>query len=225
MSAGTNESTVAAAPCDRCVSTSVCEEPGRQERRVAGEDEHLVRAGRALSRGAPDRVARAERLLLHGDGRCPSNASAVSGETTTTSGSAPSGRAASTTQSTIRRPRIGCRCFGVAERMRVPRPPAMTTAASLGRDLGHGRHVGWGARIRTWDHGTKTRCLTAWPRPSESGRRVYPDARSRPRPSARVSAGRAGAPPARPPRAATSTDEREHADEHDPDGNEHDDQL
>jgi hypothetical protein len=25
---------------------------------------------------------------------------------------------------------------------------------------------GWGARIRTWDHGTKTRCLTAWPRPN-----------------------------------------------------------
>ena len=24
---------------------------------------------------------------------------------------------------------------------------------------------GWGARIRTWDHGTKTRCLTTWPRP------------------------------------------------------------
>src|SRR5581483_7376546 len=23
----------------------------------------------------------------------------------------------------------------------------------------------WGARIRTWDHGTKTRCLTTWPRP------------------------------------------------------------
>ena len=33
-----------------------------------------------------------------------------------------------------RRPRIGCRCLGMAERMRVPRPPAMTTAASLGRD-------------------------------------------------------------------------------------------
>ena len=34
----------------------------------------------------------------------------------------------------------------------------------------------WGARIRTWDHGTKTRCLTAWPRPrampnSSGGRR------------------------------------------------------
>ena len=24
---------------------------------------------------------------------------------------------------------------------------------------------GWGARIRTWDHGARTRCLTAWPRP------------------------------------------------------------
>jgi hypothetical protein len=24
---------------------------------------------------------------------------------------------------------------------------------------------GWGARIRTWDRGTKTRCLTAWLRP------------------------------------------------------------
>src|SRR6266516_1377869 len=29
----------------------------------------------------------------------------------------------------------------------------------------HRRHGGWGARIRTWDHGTKTRCLTTWPRP------------------------------------------------------------
>src|SRR4051794_14431452 len=25
---------------------------------------------------------------------------------------------------------------------------------------------GWGARIRTWDGGTKTRCLTAWLRPN-----------------------------------------------------------
>src|SRR5882762_5734436 len=27
----------------------------------------------------------------------------------------------------------------------------------------------WGARIRTWDHGTKTRCLTTWPRPRATG--------------------------------------------------------
>ena len=26
---------------------------------------------------------------------------------------------------------------------------------------------GWGARIRTWDHGTKTRCLTTWLRPND----------------------------------------------------------
>ena len=34
--------------------------------------------------------------------------------------------------------------------------------------LVHSAIDGWGARIRTWDHGTKTRCLTTWPRPSES---------------------------------------------------------
>ena len=27
-------------------------------------------------------------------------------------------------------------------------------------------NAGWGARIRTWDDGTKARCLTAWPRPN-----------------------------------------------------------
>lgn len=29
---------------------------------------------------------------------------------------------------------------------------------------------GWGARIRTWDGGTKTRCLTAWLRPNRADR-------------------------------------------------------
>src|SRR5207344_1726512 len=34
------------------------------------------------------------------------------------------------------------------------------------RLLGHGLgRDGWGARIRTWDRGTKTRCLTTWLRP------------------------------------------------------------
>ena len=33
---------------------------------------------------------------------------------------------------------------------------------------GGGEHdTGWGGRIRTSDHGTKTRCLTAWLRPTE----------------------------------------------------------
>ena len=45
----------------------------------------------------------------------------------------------------------------------------------------------WGARIRTWDHGTKARCLTAWPRPT--GLPVY-EAPGYPRlrsPSSRIS--------------------------------------
>ena len=77
-------------------------------------------------------------------------------------------------------------------------PPASghDDGCELGAGFGHGRHVGWGARIRTWDHGTKARCLTTWPRPSESGRRVYPAARS----LREVSAGRAGGRPVQPPR-------------------------
>ena len=31
----------------------------------------------------------------------------------------------------------------------------------------HERQDGWGARIRTWDRGTKTRCLTTWLRPRD----------------------------------------------------------
>src|SRR5262249_38678978 len=31
--------------------------------------------------------------------------------------------------------------------------------------------LGWGARIRTWDGGTKTRCLTAWLRPNARAER------------------------------------------------------
>src|SRR5262249_27689859 len=61
----------------------------------------------------------------------PSNASLASGAVTTTSGSGPSPRVASITQSARRRPGSGCRCFGVSERMRVPSPAARTTAASF----------------------------------------------------------------------------------------------
>ena len=142
----------------------------------------------AALRGA-HRVAGAERLLLHRDGDLARRRTrrGPTGEATTTSGSAPLARPASSTQSTMRRPSSSWKCFGTAERMRVPRPPAMTTAASgvsvIGRD-------GWGARIRTWDRGTKTRCLTAWLRPTAGEYRLRL-ARSReagrraPRPRAR----------------------------------------
>src|SRR4029079_6654053 len=32
--------------------------------------------------------------------------------------------------------------------------------------------VGWGARIRTWDRGTKTRCLTTWLRPIDGPKSI-----------------------------------------------------
>ena len=50
--------------------------------------------------------------------------------------------------------------------MRVPRPPAITTTATIASSA-H-QLDGWGARIRTWDRGTKTRCLTTWLRPTTS---------------------------------------------------------
>src|SRR5918994_3377105 len=33
--------------------------------------------------------------------------------------------------------------------------------------------LGWGGRLRTFDPGTKTRCLATWPRPSTGPRRLY----------------------------------------------------
>ncbi len=50
------------------------------------------------------------------------------------------------------------------ETIRVPCGPLSLgerASVSLG-ELGDG----WGARIRTWDGGSKVRCLTTWPRPS-----------------------------------------------------------
>ena len=113
----------------------------------------VLRVADALACRA-ERVAGSERLLLHGDRRSCRMRPRASGERTTTSGSGPSGRTASTTQSTSRRPSSGWRCFGVADFIRVPRPAAITTAAKSVA------HQNWGARIRTWDRGTKTRCLT-----------------------------------------------------------------
>ena len=67
---------------------------------------------------------------------------------------------ASSTQSTILRPRIGCRCFGVSERMRVPSPPAITTAANEVSVTGR-----LGRQDSNLGSRDQTRCLTTWPRP------------------------------------------------------------
>ena len=59
----------------------------------------------------------------------------------------------------------GCRCFGSDGAHAGAQPCGHHGGCD--RRLGHGGvDDGWGARIRTWDRGTKTRCLTAWLRPT-----------------------------------------------------------
>ena len=102
---------------------------GRSARGVAGEHEHV--AGEALERVArrADGVAGAARLLLDGDLEPVESPRVVRARRRRRPASTPASCAAPITQSTIRRPSSGCRCFGVALFMRVPRPAAMTTAA------------------------------------------------------------------------------------------------
>ena len=139
------------------------EQVGRQERRVAGEDEHLVDGALERVAGASDRVSRTERALLNSDLDVAE--------------------------------RVACRRRGDDEgpcrferpgglEHPVDHPAAEDRMEMLGHGraharaeaaghhdccelrLGHGRERdGWGARIRTWDRGTKTRCLTTWLRP------------------------------------------------------------
>src|SRR5919108_1836652 len=127
-SSGSNESTVAAAPDDLCSATS-CSSSSGVTRGASPDTTSTLRAPSTLRR-----AARTASPVPSGSSwtatSMPSNALAASGDTTTTSGSAPSGRTASTTQSTRRRPSNGCRCFAVEDFIRVPRPPASTTAAS-----------------------------------------------------------------------------------------------
>src|SRR5437764_7784854 len=166
-SSGSNESTAPAPAEARCVWTSACTSSGVS----AGTSPFRTSTSPCM----PASASCAERTAspVPSGSRCtatstpsPSNEPALSGDATTTIRSTPASRAARTTQSTIRRPSSGCRCFGVALFMRVPRPPAITTAA---RSFDMSGENGWGARIRTWDHGTKTRCLTTWPRPTGPG--------------------------------------------------------
>ena len=82
---------------------------------------------------------------------------------------------------------------------------------------------GWGARIRTWDHGTKTRCLTTWPRPRARDGQSTPCRRRHA--GARASAGRGGARRARARRAGDDHDSREHDERARQHRHEHDDEL
>src|SRR5438552_2127445 len=130
-SRGRKERTVAAARSRRCVSSSWLRSSGLS---AGASPERTTRSPstpssepRAAASASP--VPRASACTATST---PSNASFPSGEVTTTSGFASIARAVSTTQSTMRRPRSEWKCFGVAERIRVPRPPASTTAAGFG---------------------------------------------------------------------------------------------
>ena len=83
--------------------------------------------------------------------------------------------AARSTCSSIGRPPSACVTLGKRERIRVPLPAASTTTpirrvlrknCSSKKTILRGE-VGSGARIRTWDGGSKVHCLTAWPRRNE----------------------------------------------------------
>ena len=63
------ERTVAAAPSRVVLRDERLEQLGREERRVAGEDEDVLGALPHRCPRRADGVPRAERLLLHGDGR------------------------------------------------------------------------------------------------------------------------------------------------------------
>ena len=133
MSPGTNESTVAPASRERCVA-------------ISASSNSVVRSGvspeRISTSSAPASAAWALRTASPVPSGCSCTATVNALEVgrrfrATRRRSAARPRAAGPPRRSSRPsagPRIGCRCLGVAERMRVPRPPAMTTAASLGRD-------------------------------------------------------------------------------------------
>ena len=209
MSSGTNESTVAPASCERCVASSASSSSVVSSG-VSPERTSTSSAAAERVLGAADGVARPERPLLHRGRRARRTRSAVSGEATTTSGSGSSGRAASTIQSTIRRPRIGCRCLGVAERMRVPRPPAMTTAASLGRDSDTVGTLAGAPGFEPGITGPKPVALPLGHAPVNRDAECTRTARS----TREVSGGRAASTARAIGREDDDDDDRQHADEH-----------
>ena len=71
--------------------------------------------------------------------------------------SRPCGGRGSGGSASARRSASGCRGLRPSRRLRG------------GCRSSESRSDGWGARIRTWDRGTKTRCLTAWLRPTAAG--------------------------------------------------------
>ena len=216
-SSGTNERTVAAAP-SRAVRRRRARASSSGVRSGVSPERTSTSSASADAPRAPQRTASPvpSGSLLDGDLDARRTRRRSSGEATTTSGSAPSGARgrehpvdhppAEERVQVLRRSPSACACRAL---------PAITTAASVVSR--HGVDDGWGARIRTWDHGTKTRCLTTWPRPS-AGTGSLPSGRSP------AVDGRAGARRARSPRERDDRDRGEHDDAPASSGHEHDEQ-
>ena len=142
--------------CRRSAASS----SGADARMVAGDDEQLSARRRRCSR-----AARSESPVPSGCSctatSTPSNASAASGDRTTTSGSAPT--RPHRLDDPVDEPPPEQRVQMLRRRGLHPR--AETGGHHDGCEVAG--HQSWGARIRTWDRGTKTRCLTTWLRPTE----------------------------------------------------------
>ena len=71
------------------------------------------------------------------------------------------------------RPQASCSSLGREDFIRVPLPrQVLRMRAVRWSSVCLRCDRSWGAWIRTRDHGTKTRCLTTWPRPIATGRRT-----------------------------------------------------
>src|SRR5918912_875886 len=129
---------------------------------VARDDEHLVRVADRGARRA-ERVARAERLLLHGDVHAVEGVDGVGRDNEDERVGA---ERLDRRDDPVDKPAAEQRMQVLGRRGLHPR------AEARGHDDGGEVAQSWGARIRTWDRGTKTRCLTTWLRPTT--RRVSP---------------------------------------------------
>src|SRR5580765_6875105 len=134
------------------------QEAGADAGMITGDDEQRPRLADALA-CAPERVAGSERTFLHCDLDSFERARRLGREND---------------DERIRTERPHRRHDPVDEpppeqRMEVLWRRGLHPRAEAGRHHDGcevGCHQNWGARLRTWDRGTKTRCLTTWLRPT-----------------------------------------------------------
>ena len=141
------------------------EQLGRQKRRVARQHEHALRVVADDCAGGADCIAGPERPLLHRDLDVPERVAALrrGDHHEWLRAEGPSGL-----QHPVDHPSAEDRVQVLGHGRAHARSEPAGHHHSCECRVGHWTlRDGWGARIRTWDRGTKTRCLTAWLRPRE----------------------------------------------------------